>query len=408
MRSTRVRLMSTNKGRNHMRISICLLALVSLTGLAYAEDPDDQAPATSTTAPAAAPATPPAAPPKYGGFVFSGLIDGYATDNTNKPNVPGLGKYNQLQNFDIISGQGELSLIKFTMDKSDSVFGFHFDVGTGETMRLIHSTDPAVADHKALRYFEQMYLIAKPKNMHGTEIDFGTFVTSAGAEVIESNANWNYSRSLLFAWAIPYYHFGLKVTAPVNKVLTLGFQVVNPWNEIDGGHRFTNLGVTAAVTKGIYAWNTNYYVGPNNPVATGTPSSGIRNLVDTTLLVTPNDKATFYLNGDYGRNNDPFGGHATWGGIAAAGKYQMTKKAAVSARAEYFKDAQGFSTGTKQNLGEITATGEYKIHDMLIIRGEARHDSSSERFFNKGTKPAAAYGETTLTVGVMVVFGPYK
>ena len=39
-------------------------------------------------------------------------------------------------------------------------------------------------------------------------MDFGKFVTSAGAEVIESKDNWNYSRSLLFAYAIPYWHFG--------------------------------------------------------------------------------------------------------------------------------------------------------------------------------------------------------
>jgi hypothetical protein len=389
-----------------MRIPICLLAIVSLTSLVYGEGPDDQAPpATGTTTPAAAPATPPPAPPKYGGFVFSGLIDGYVTDNNNHP----AGALDQLQNFDIINGQAELSLIKFTVDKSDSVFGFHFDVGTGETMRFIHAGDPAAQDHKALRYFEQMYLIAKPKNMHGTEIDFGTFVTSAGAEVIESNANWNYSRSLLFGWAIPYYHFGLKVTTPVNKVLTLGFQVVNPWNETDGGHRFTNVGITAAVVKGIYTWNTNYYVGPNNPVMVGLPSGGMRNLIDTTLLVAPSDKMTFYINGDYGRNAFPAGGGvATWGGVAMAGKYQATKKVAISARGEYFKDNDGFSTGTAQNLGEVTGTMEYKLSDMFIVRGEARRDESSVAFFNRGTRPNVAFGQTTLTLGVMAVFGPYK
>jgi len=389
-----------------MRVPICLLAIVSLASVMYAEGPDDQAQPSDSTAAATAPA--PTPPPKFGGIAFSGLIDGYVNDNTNHPSGGALGAYNQLQNFDIINGQPELSLIKLTVDKSDSIFGFHFDVGTGETMRLIHSFDPAVADHKALRYFEQMYVIAKPKNMHGTEIDFGTFVTSAGAEVIESNANWNYSRSLLFAWALPYYHFGVKVTTPVNKVWTVGVQVVNPWNETDGGHRFTNVGLTSAVVKGPYNWFVNYYVGPNNPVVVGLPSSGIRHLLDTTLLVNANDKFSFYLNGDYGRNNDPFGGHATWGGVAAAAKYQATKKFALTGRTEYFKDAQGFSTGTAQNLGEFTATGEYKVNNMLITRAEARRDISSERFFNKGATPASEYGQTTLTLGVMLVFGPYK
>jgi len=380
--------------------------------MAYAEDPDDQAPAagTTTTAPAdasaaAAPATPPAPPPKYGGFVFSGLIDGYITDNTNHPG----NALDQLQNFDIINGQPELSMIKFTVDKSDSVFGFHFDVGTGETMRLIHAGDPAAEQHKALRYFEQMYLIAKPKNMHGTEIDFGTFVTSAGAEVIEANSNWNYSRSLLFAWAIPYYHFGLRTSTPINKVVTVGVQVVNPWNETAGPHTFTNIGLTLAVTKGIYTWNTNYYVGPNNPVIGTQPSGGMRNLFDSTLLVAPNDKTSFYINGDYGRNNNPVGnGFANWEGIAFAGRYQVTKKGAFAGRAEYFKDPQGFETGTAQSLGEGTVTGEYKLTDMFITRLEARHDISSVEFFNKGTRPNSAFGETTLTLSVMAVFGPYK
>ncbi len=389
-----------------MRIPICLLAIVSLATLVYADGPDDQAPpAAPAPAAAAAPATPPAPPPKYGGFVFSGLIDGYITDNTDHP-PSGL---DALQNFDIINGQPELSLIKFTVDKSDSVFGFHFDVGTGETMRLIHAGDPAAQQHKALRYFEQDYVILKPKNTHGTEIDFGTFVTSAGAEVIEANSNFNYSRSLLFAWAIPYYHFGLKVATPVNKVLTLGFQVVNPWNEIDGPHRFSNIGLTAAVTKGIYTWNTNYYVGPNNPVALGVPSGGVRNLFDSTLQVAPNDKFTFYVNGDYGRNNNPVGGgHTNWEGIAFATKYQLFKKDAIAGRAEYFKDPQGYATGTVQSLGEFTLTNEYKLSDMFITRLEVRHDISSTDFFPKRGQLNGSEGQTTLTLGVMVVLGPYK
>lgn len=392
-----------------MRIPICLLALVSLTCTLYAEDPDDQAPASapaSTTAAAPAPATPPAPPPKYGGWSFGGLFDGYITDNTNHPAQND--GYDQLQNFDIINGQPEVSMAKFTIDKSDSVFGIHVDVGLGETMRLIHAGDPAAQDHKALRYLEQDYLIFKPKNTHGTEFDFGTFVTSAGAEVIEAPSNWNYSRSLLFAWAIPYYHFGLKTTTPINKVVTVGFQLVNPWNEVWGPHKFTNIGLTLGVTKGIYTWNTNYYWGRNNPVIGTLPSGGNRNLFDTTLVVAPNDKTSFYLNGDYGRNAFPVSGHANWEGVAVAGRYQVTKMAALAARAEYFKDAQGFETGVAQNLGEFTLTGEYKFSSIFLTRLEARRDISNVPFFNDINKPNGNSGQTTLTLAFMAVFGPYK
>jgi hypothetical protein len=204
-----------------MRIPLCILALVVSSWAAAAADvpvpaadPTEQAaqaPADPAQKPADTPPPPP--PPKYGGWAFSAMADAYVTRNGNGPTQD----LNGLQNFNLHSGAPRFSLGKFTVDKSDKVIGIHVDVGVGETMRLIHATDVAAQENKGLRYVEQMYAIIKPPNTHGTEIDFGQFVTSAGAEVIESSSNWNYTRSLLFAWAIPYYHFGFKVATPVTK-----------------------------------------------------------------------------------------------------------------------------------------------------------------------------------------------
>src|SRR5690349_19461308 len=164
-----------------MRIPICILALVvsawaaDVDAPAPVDTPDQAAPAPADAA-KPADATPPAPPAKYGGWVFSGLADGYITWNGNHPTLD----LNPLQNFNLHAGTPRLSLIKGTVDKSDSVLGIHLDIGAGETMRLIHAFDPAAQQHQALRYVEQMYAIVKPKNTHGTEIDFGQFVTSAG------------------------------------------------------------------------------------------------------------------------------------------------------------------------------------------------------------------------------------
>ena len=397
-----------------MRLPICLLAIAVSTGLMHAEDFDDQAAPAPAPAAAAAPApAAPAPPAKFGGWVFSGLVDGYITGNQNHPQVPGLGSWNQLQNFDLFWGQPQISFAKFTIDKSDSVLGVHVDVGTGETMRLIHATDIAAQEHKSLRYFEQMYAIVKPKHAHGTEIDFGQFVTSAGAEVIESTGNWNYSRSLLFALAIPYYHFGVKVTTPVSKSVTVGFQVVNPWNQIDPGqHTFTNFAGTLGVTHGKLTWNTDYYVGPNNMTGGAQPSNGLRHLFDTTVILNPNDKFSFYLNGDYARNTNPGtnAGYTEWGGIAAAGRFQATKKIAFAARTEFFTDPQGYETGSLQRLYETTLTGEYKFNGIFMARGEWRHDNSNQNFFYRGaaaTVPTLR-DMTTMTLGVTASLGPWK
>jgi hypothetical protein len=369
-------------------------------------DTPDQTQAAPAPAPAAPADAKPADPPaKYEGFVFSGLADGYFNLNFNHPSVIN----NQLQNFDLNWGTPEMSLVKLTVDKSDKVIGFHIDTGFGETMRLIHAGDPAAIDHQALRYVEQMYAIVKPNHTHGTEIDFGQFVTSAGAEVIEANSNWNYSRSLLFAWAIPYYHFGLRTTTPVTKAWTVGVQVVNAWNTVWGNNDMKNVGVTSALTTSKYTWSVNYYVGPNHPGTT----SGKRNLVDSTLLLTPNPKVNFYVNGDYARDNNVIGsGFSEWYGIAGAMHLQLGKFA-LSPRIEFFDDKNGFSTGTAQIYKEVTVTGEYKYNDHIMSRLEYRHDTAEHPFFDRGALlPSGTFllakSQSTATLALMYVFGPYK
>ncbi len=382
-----------------MKLSLVLCgALISVCASAQTPAAGSTAPAApAQAAAAAAPATPAPDPPKYDGWVFSGLADGYITLNSNHP----ASNSNQLQNFDINYGQPEMSLAKFTIDKSDKILGVHLDAGFGETLRLVHAGDP---QPKGFRYIEQMYVILKPTHMHGAEFDFGEFVTSAGAEVIESSSNWNYTRSLLFAWAIPYYHFGLRSSVPVTKELTVGVQVVNAWNNLWGNNNMKNVGITAAYTKPKYTWSTNYYVGPNHLGTT----QGKRNLFDTTLLVNPTAKASFYVNYDYGRDNAVFGPASSWQGIAGAFRYQLTKRIAISPRAEFFNDANGFSTGTIQKIKEGTITGEYKYNDHLVARLEFRHDASDKAFFDRGAQLAAAKGMNTATLGLVYLLGPLK
>lgn len=386
-----------------MRIPICILALaVSAFGAELPEltDSPDQAPAVGSTDPAKpTDATPPAPPPKYNGWSFNFLADGYVTHNGNHPSL----YEDQLQNFNLHSGDPRFSLGKVTIDKSDKVLGLHLDVGFGETMRLIHAGDVAAQEHQGLRYVEQMYVIVKPNKAHGTEFDFGQFVTSAGAEVIESTSNWNYTRSLLFAWAIPYYHFGFKANVPVTKEVTVGVQVVNAWNTVWGNNNLDNIGLTLAIAKPKYSYFLNYYEGPQK---LGT-RDGKRNLIDSTLTLTPTSKLSFYINGDYGRDNRIGGGYDSWYGLAGAGRVQLTKVFALAARAEFFDDKNGFSTGTKQTLREGTITGEAKITDHIVGRLEYRHDSSDAPFFDRGASPLGK-NMNTITLGIVALFGPLK
>ena len=148
----------------------------------------------------------------------------------------------------------------------------------------------------------------------------------------------------------------------------------------------------------------NYYVGPQHA---GT-SEGKRNLIDSTLLLTPNSKVSLYINGDYGRDNRIAGGYDDWYGLAGAVKFQLTKQIAITPRAEFFNDKTGFSTGTKQVLKEGTITGEYKYNDHFIGRVEYRHDASDKPFFDRGAQPASVKAMSTFTLGLIAILGPIK
>ena len=354
----------------------------------------DQAPAAQTPAAAPAPAPPPKSVFTQGGMDFSFLLDGYVDANFNHPDSG----YNQLRNFDLRADTAHINMGKITIDRAPGPVGFHLDVGFGQAFDLMHSTDRAP---EAFKYFEQAYIAVKPKSWHGVEIDAGEFVTSAGAEVIETNQNWNYSRSLLFAWAIPYYHFGVRASVPIGK-FTGGVQVVQGWNDIYDNNSGKTVGLNGAYAWKKVTWSNNYYVGPEK---TGT-NVGLRQLYDTTVQVNPNDNLSIYVNVDYGHDKNVGPGAANWGGIAGAARYALGKKFAVAGRLEWFNDPDGFSTGTAQSVKEWTATGEYKMTGWLLSRLEFRDDWSNQPFFQKNG--GTAKSQPTVLLGMVAFFGPKK
>ncbi len=86
--------------------------------------------------------------------------------------------------------------------------------------------------------------IALPGNL---TLDFGKFATTAGAEVIEANKNWLYSRSLLFN-AIPLLHTGVRANLKINDMLTLQGSVVNGWNNDPDLNAWKTIGLSASIT----------------------------------------------------------------------------------------------------------------------------------------------------------------
>jgi hypothetical protein len=434
--------------RPHSALQGMAGALMCLAVVAGAQTPSaptppsttatDSNPATASSS-TPAPTAPPAAPVwSVGSVDLSGYLDGYFTYNHNRP----VGESNNLYNFND-KDQFNLEGAKLTLNHDPDPVGAHLDILFGRTNAFLHpGSYGGSADGSGINYIEQAYMSVKPPKAKGFELDFGQFVTSAGQEVIETMNNWSYSHGILFSYAIPYYHFGLRTSIPVTKTWTAGVQVVNGWNNVTANNGGVTIGLTSSLVKPKYTWNTNYYVGPENgglPPNYGGTQKGYRNLFDTTLLLTPNAKFNAYINYDYGQNRIPAYTYNSdgivnvksqdphWQGVAFSARAQTTANSALIVRYEYFYDNQGFATGygysgdylestnfLKTNDQEFTGTYEYKWLAGLLLRAEYRVDWSNKALFNYGNDVNYGTGaptkdsQQTATIGLIAFFGPKR
>jgi hypothetical protein len=250
----------------------------------------------------------------------------------------------------------------------------------------------------------QAYVSLKPNSWYGVELDVGEFASSAGAEVIAANQNFNYSRSLLFVWAVPYLHTGLRLQYPLGAHFTGTVQVVNGWNNVEPINGGKTYGLTGAYAWKRVTWSNNYYVGPEHAHTT----KGWRSLYDSSVTVNLTDKLSWYLNVDYGQDKDAGPGASQWTGLAGAARYAIGRKYAVAARLDFFDDCNGLLTGTAQAVKELTLTGERKLNSWLITRAEFRTDWSNEPAFVKHDPPSSARMQSTLLLGLIAFVAPKK
>jgi hypothetical protein len=227
---------------------------------------------------------------------------------------------------------------------------------------------------------------------------FGKFVTMHGAEVIEAKDNMNYSRGLLFDFAIPFTHTGLMIGYPVSDKVSATFYVVNGWDNFDDEGSSKTLGLSIGVTPvEQLSAIVNLMNGREVDLQTGVNSN--RSLIDVVSTIRPVKNLALVVNADYGVQSDsaPDGDDAKWYGVAAMGKYDFSDLFSLALRAEYFKDDDGARTLTEQAVKEITVTPEFRIAKNLLVRPEYRHDWSDEKVFDSGSKKS----QDTIALGVM-------
>lgn len=322
----------------------------------------------------------------------SGVLDMYYSQNLNRP----ADRANQYRNFDVEDRAFALSLVEMIVDKQPSPLGFHLRLAAGKTTDMVHSAEPGGAE--SVKHLLQAYGSYSRGPEGKLTLDFGKFVTPHGAEVIETGDNWNYSRGLLFAWAIPYYHMGIRAKYKASKRASVSAFVVNGWNNVSENNKGKTVGLQASWTNGGKLAVTHGWMGgPEQKDRSG----NWRHLWDTTIVHRASDCLTLALNHDYATERTD-AGTVTWTGVAGYVRQELRGNRAVTLRAEWFRDRDGFSTGTAQTLREITLTYEHRPHENLIVRYEVRRDWSTQAVFPKGS--GASKAQTTLLVGTVVLF----
>ena len=324
-------------------------------------------------------------PPKVD---VTGFVDVYYGYNFNKVDP-------SLRTFDVQHNTFSLSLAEVAFAKGvtpESKVGFRADLDFGKTADLVAAYEPESDGKEIYKHIQQAYVSLLTGKVTW---DVGKFVTPLGAEVIESQDNWNYTRSVLFGYAIPFYHAGIRANLAATPKLTLSGYLVNGWNntsEINGNKTFA-LGFTWKPTDKI-TWIAQDMAGKETP-----DSDTTRNLFDTTLTVAATSKLSLMANFDYGKEGD-----VKWWGIAAYAKYQANPNWALVGRYEYLDDTEGgFMTfGTKGQT--ITVTSDHLIAGALKARLEYRTDFADEAIFAK-SDGSDKKSQTTLTVGLVYGFG---
>ncbi len=342
---------------------------------------------------------------------WNAFIDVYYTRNLNDPS----NRSNQLRNFDINENQIALSLADLTVQEQAQPVGFKVELGYGPTSDFVNGSSPAGSTTPTTASVLQAYGTVIVPLGAGLTIDAGKFVTHMGNEVIVSQNNWNYSRSYLFAFAIPYYHTGIRLTYPVAGNFTAALHIVNGWNSVIDNNKFLSLGATLNYSP---TSTTNLVFNGMWGHESLTPTeNGDRDVYDFILTQQLTDAFSVAANADYGQAGTT-AGLALWKGIALYGRYAVSSICALAVRGELYYDPTfgGYTTGAgfpKATFQEYTLTWEYHPFDPLLVRVEGRDDFANGTAFLSQSSPALGNlplylptrkSQPTLTVGIVTMF----
>jgi hypothetical protein len=280
--------------------------------------------------------------------------------------------------------------------------GFRVDLATGNSIPQTAKTQDQTASQFDLQQAFASYIAPIGS---GLRFDVGKYVTHLGYELIEGYDGYddNYSRSILFGYAIPFTHTGLKASYAFSGKVAAMFEVVNGWDLLRDNNHSKSLGAQLTLTPAApVSVFLNWIGGPELANDNHTK----RNVFDVVAVLKATNSLTLGVNGDYGIEDGTSrvspGSDAVWKGIAGYAVVALTDKLSVALRGETFHDDGGVRLGidTRGRLSEVTLTPSYKFTNHVLVRGEVRYDSADQPILAK----RGSVSDKQTTIGANMIF----
>jgi hypothetical protein len=183
------------------------------------------------------------------GITLSGYVDTsytyqFAGAGEYAPSTPfatnpggGVGNtHSSLRQFDTSNNTFNVNAVKIALekalpDKNEWAAGFRIDTIYGSDAKYLTDTAFNGGTNTSGLALEQALVKFRIPVGNGLDIYAGKFVTFLGYEVIESPANLNFSRGLLFTNLIPLTHTGIYADYKFNSTLEAKLGIVDGWND---------------------------------------------------------------------------------------------------------------------------------------------------------------------------------
>ena len=286
--------------------------------------------------------------------------------------------------YDRFQNQFTLNALAVVLDKPYDAAklsaGFHAELMFGQNATLIKS---AGADFGAQVDVPHLYVTLNVPTAggNGVQLKFGRIPTLLGLEVIETNANPNWSEGNQFIYVENFTGTGASLEAKLNRYVDAQLRVINGWDLVrDNNQRKSVMGRVGLYPDTVTSIGIVGFWGPEQPNNVVANRYGVEGLVWRKF-----GKAAVWVQADYGKEQN-----VAWSALGGWMTYDMSSAVGVALRGDYVNDKNGartsgvlgFPANTGHRFGSATATLNVRAWPGAVVRPELRYDRSTLHAFD--------------------------